>query len=185
MNQCTNARAASLEQCKRMLATPHSLPFLFDLIPLILLIESLFFPPTLSFALLVSHICRHCFAHIHFPLTNLFLSFILLFNHPSPVLPSYLFSPFSVRALLHWARRVYRFYFLPFCSCSSFPELFLTLCPLIVFKEWKREKKREKVDEDRGEKGGQHTKKRGRRVKEERLKAHYFPTDGRKWVRGQ
>lgn len=144
MNQCTNARAASLERCKRMLATPHSLPFLFDLISLILLIDSLFFPPTLSFALLVSHICHRCFAHVHFPLTNLFLSFILLFNHPSPVLPSYLLSLFSIHALLHWAGRVYRFYFLPFCSCSSVPGLFLTLCPLIVFKEWKRKKKRGK-----------------------------------------
>lgn len=65
-----------------------------------------------------------------------------------------------------------------FIFCLSAPAV-LFLFVLLLFVELKREKKREKV-EDRGEKGCQRRKKRGRRVKEERLKAHYFPTDGRK-----
>lgn len=169
MNQCTNARAASLEQCKRMLATPHSLPFLFDLIPLILLRLPLFSSHSL--------LCVTCLSY----LPSLLHSHPLL---PSSALPSYLFSPFPVCALLHWAGRVYRFYFLPFCSCSSFPGLFLTLCPFIVFKEWKRKKEGKGRCRWKRERR-QRTNQRGRRVKEERLKAHYFPTDGRKWVRGQ
>lgn len=139
MNQRTNARAASLEQCKRMLATPHSRSlFLFDLIPLISLIDSLCFSLPLSPFLSLSATCLsylplrlcshptsdkcilvfHSFTQSSFP--SLAILFVLSILCSSPVE----YSPLGLS-------------FLFFCPCSSFPELFLTLYPF-VFKEWKR-----------------------------------------------
>lgn len=166
MNQCTNARAASLERCKRMLAPPlHSLsPSSF--------LDLLHFPQCLPF-----------FSHsLHFPLltaTYLSYSLTLLRSHSTFLWQIYSFlslfysitHPLSCclicsfqslfisfcDPLLYWARRCHHFYFLPPCSYSSFPALSLTLYPLLLFlksgKERKnvcREKKVLKRDEDRG-----------------------------------
>lgn len=91
MNQCANARAASLERCKRMLASLLSLP------GFLLVLHS---PPPFPFSL--SNCClslTHTVAAaaavftFHFSLTNSFFSSHSFFGlrHPSPVLPSYLF----------------------------------------------------------------------------------------------
>lgn len=165
-----------------------SLPFLFDLIPLIFLIDSLVFFLPLSPFLSLSATCLSYLPSLLCPHpTSLWQICSRLSFFYSIILPlsCHLICSFHSPPLLHWARRGCRFYFPPFCSCSSFPELFRTLYSFIIFKEWKRGKKWEKVDEDGGENRGQPMKKRGRWVKEERLKAHYFPSDGRKWVRGQ
>lgn len=144
MNQCTNARAASLERCKRMaqspLPPPPSLSLPLDLLHFPHWLLS-FFPLTLSFSLsncylsLIFTITVMC--TFHFSLTHLFFSLTLLLDHPSPVLLSYLFILFFV-PLLYCTRWCHHFYFLPPCSYSSFPDL--TLYPLLLFSE--RGKKR-------------------------------------------
>lgn len=141
MNQCANARAASLERCKRMLASPLFLP------GFLLVLHS---PPPFPFSL--SNCClslTHTIAAnaavftFHFSLTNSFFSSHSFFGlrHPSPVLPSYLFI--SILCSFHpknpptplartGTRWCHHFYFLPPCSRSS-PQLSI-LSP-IVFKE--------------------------------------------------
>lgn len=206
MNQCANARAASLERCKRMAQSP--LP------PSSTLLRSPSFPPSFSslFPFPLSFLLSNCFLYhiftitavflFHFFLTHLFFSLTLLLDHPSTVMLYFLFISFYVHFSLCS----------PIVSCLSVPSFLLspslllqffpcglpnTLSTLIVFKEG--EKKRRKWIEKRKsyrkmkieERGGKKEYEWGeRRVKEgrqreERLKAHYFPPDGRKWVRGQ
>ena len=214
MNQRANARAASLERCKRMAQSPSHPPSplpLFLSLPLTSLISFIFLSDSLfcshSFLLplkllLTSHIHHHRYVHIPllpwhiYSLLSLFDSII-----PPPVLLSCLFISFfahfvSVIPFCVALAGAIISIFLPPRSDSSFPWALSppsdSLSSLIVFKErGKKEKKEEKKelkrDEDRGRKKKRASirERRGRRVKEERLKAHYFPPDGRKWVRGQ
>lgn len=95
MNQCANARAASLERCKRMLASPLSLP------GFLLVLHS---PPPFPFSL--SNCClslTHTIAAaaavftFHFSLTNLFFSsHSFFFLAPSSIpCPAILFVHFN------------------------------------------------------------------------------------------
>lgn len=155
MNQCTNARAASLERCKRMLAplfTPTpSLSLSFSLpLPLPPLISftffcvSPFFPVTLSFPSLTasyllyspSLLCSHPTSR------RQIYSFLSLFYLIIHSLSCYLICSFHSLFIsfcdppLYWARWSHHFYFLPPCFYSSFPcALLHSLSSFIVFKE--------------------------------------------------
>lgn len=148
MNQCTNTRAASLERCKRMPA-----PLLRALSPSSFL-DLLHFPEWLLFFFSLSFSLSNCYLSLiftitvmftsDFSLTNVFFSSTPLLDYPSPVLLSYLFILFFVHFIL-WSSIVLRS-LLPsflFSAYSSFPGLFPhSLSSLIVFKEWKRKKKK-------------------------------------------
>lgn len=68
-----------------------------------------------------------------------------------------------------------------------FPQLLLKLfiLPYCFRRGGEKEGEKRKRWRQRKEKRASVREERGRRVKEQRLKAHYFPPDGRKWVRGQ
>lgn len=131
-----------------------------------------------------------------FPLTLFFG-----LHHPSPVLPSYLFisilcsfhpethpPPHTAPFARTGARWCHHFYFLPPCSSSS-PQLSI-LFPIVFKESVKRQKKcvqkggggkkrseegEMKIEGLKREVGARIRERRGRRVTEERLKAHYFP----------
>lgn len=167
MNQCTNARAASLERCKRMLAPPlHSLTLSFFL-PWSPSFSSVspFFLSLSPFPSLTATYLSYSLSPLRSHSTSLwqiysFLSLFYSITHPLSCCLICSFHSLLISfcdPLLYWARRCHRFYFLPPCSYSSFPALSLTLYPLLLFlksgKERKnvcREKKVLKRDEDRG-----------------------------------
>lgn len=192
MNQCANARAASLERCKRMLASPLSLP------GFLLVLHS---PPPFPFSL--SNCClslTHTIAAAtspwqicSFPLT-LFLGGSVIHPLSCHLICSFQFfvrfilrpppAPFACTG----ARWCHHFYFLPPCSRSS-PQLSI-LSPIVFKGSGKRQKKmcpegrrgekrsekgEMKIEGLKREVGARIRERRGRRVTEERLKAHYFP----------
>jgi len=111
MNQCANARAASLQRCKRMARSPSPPLRTFSpsrFLDLLHFLQRLPFPLTLSLSL------SNCYLSListitavftfHFSLTHLLFSLTLLFVRPSPVLLSYSFISFSVHfAPVHFA----------------------------------------------------------------------------------
>lgn len=194
MNQCTNAGAASLERCKRAAQSPAALPPIHSLSLLLLWspfssatpLFSLLFPLQL---LLISHIHHHCYVHIPL-LSGAFILFSQSLTWSSLPCPAILFVHF-ILCSCH--------FLFPYCialvgaiistfrlprSYSSFPVLSQTLYPLLFWKRVKGRKKKAGATERWRQRKEKSTRKGGR-VKEERLKAHYFLSDGRKWVRGQ
>lgn len=154
MNQCANARAASLERCKRMAQSPLPPPLPSLSLSLLLPWFPSFSSVTPFFSLTLSFSPSNCYLPLiftitamftfHFSLTHLFFSLTPLLDHPSPVLLSYLFISFC-DPLLYCTRWCHHFYFLPPCAYSSFPELSLTLYPLLLFsKKGKRKRGKEK-----------------------------------------
>lgn len=183
MNQCANARAVSPERCKRTAQSPPLFlsfpsPGSFDL-PF-----SLFLLSNYYLSLIFTNTVMFTF---HFSLTNSFSQLII----PSCSLLSYLFISFSAVYCTH---RCHHFYFPPLCFHGTFPcALPDSLSTLTVSKENERKKKvhththakkrKERKTALQSDKNGE-TRGEGRRVKEERLKAHYFPFWGEKMSEG-
>jgi len=137
MNQCANARAVSLERCKRTAQSPsphHPHPF-FLFFPSLISTNSFFslFLPSYYYLSLIFTITA--VFTFHFSLTQLFFSLTLSPNHPSCYLTCSfhsLFIPFSV--LLHCIALV-----CPIVSTFCLSALtFLSLCtlyPLLLFSK--------------------------------------------------
>lgn len=190
MNQGANARAASLERCKRMAQSPSPPPSLSLSLPWSPSFSSVTPFPSRAATYLwysLSPLCSHSTSVWHiYSFLSLFYSIILPLSCFLICSFHSLFISFSV-LLLYCISLVPSFLLSASLLTVLSPEPPQTLYPLLLFSKRGKEKmyRELKRNEDRGKKDRASIRERGRRPKEERLKAHYFPLDGRKWVRGQ